>query len=40
MGQIQLGITLSNKEIAGIISFLETLRGYPEPVSIPILPRL
>lgn len=38
MGHIQIGINLSNKEVASIIDFLETLRGNIQPVTLPSLP--
>lgn len=38
MGQMQLGIELSNKEIAQIILFLKTLRGSLDTITLPTLP--
>lgn len=39
MGRIQIGINLSNKDIAKIIEFLESLSGEIRPITIPTLPR-
>ncbi|RDU65917.1 cytochrome C peroxidase [Helicobacter didelphidarum] len=40
MGQMQLGIDLSNKEIKQLILFLETLRGNLDSINLPNLPRM
>ena len=39
MGRIQIGVNLSNKDIAKIIEFLESLNGEIRPITIPTLPR-
>lgn len=39
MGNIQLGINLSSKEIKQLITFFETLRGSVE-FNVPMLPKL
>ncbi|RDU71983.1 cytochrome C peroxidase [Helicobacter aurati] len=38
MGQIQIGVNLSNKDINKIIAFLHSLRGNLDPIELPILP--
>ncbi|RDU61749.1 cytochrome C peroxidase [Helicobacter sp. MIT 14-3879] len=38
MGQIQIGITLSSKDIKKIIAFFQSLRGNPSSLELPILP--
>lgn len=39
MAEVQLGTRLSDKDVADIVAFLETLTGKPPMVQFPILPR-
>ncbi len=39
MARVQLGLTLSKRDIADIVAFLETLTGEPPRISLPVLPR-
>ncbi len=39
MATVQLGTKLSNRDVADIVAFLETLTGEAPEVSFPVLPR-
>ena len=39
MARVQLGVELSDRDVADIVAFLKTLTGEPPKVEVPRLPR-